>query len=59
MKSKKMLNEDGATKRIVLEKDGAYMAFTPKQAAMAINELRAQLWRGNPLMEGFIEARNN
>lgn len=33
-----------------------YKAFTPKEAALAINELKAQLWSGLPLSD--IETTN-
>ena len=54
MKSKKILNNNGSTKQIILEKEsGAYNAFTPREAAQAINELKSQLWSGMPLDKGF------
>lgn len=59
MQSKKIFNADGTTKYIILEMDGVYNRFTPKEAALAINELKAQLYGGIPLHHGFYEARNN
>lgn len=58
MKSKKVLNPDGTTKYIILESNGVYKTFTAKEAALAINELKAQLWSGVPLGSGFKAARN-
>jgi hypothetical protein len=57
MKSKKLLNPDGTTKRIVLESNGVYKSFTPKEAAMAINELKSQLWSGLPLSNKDVSSR--
>ena len=54
MKSKKILNPDGSTKRIVVQHDtGSYSSYTPKQAAEMINTLRSQLWSGLPLINGL------
>jgi len=58
MKSRKLLNPDGTTRSIVVEKDsGAFNAFTPREAAEIINELKAQLWNGMPLDNQFYKAR--
>ena len=58
MKSRKIINADGTTKRIILESNGVYKSFTPKEAALAVNELIAQLWSGIPLDRQFTEARD-
>jgi hypothetical protein len=58
MRSKKTLNQDGTTQKIILESNGVYKTFTPLEAAKAINELKAQLWSGVPLSTGFEEARS-
>lgn len=54
MRSRKILNSDGTTKRIILESNGVYKAFTPKEAALAINELKRQLWLGVPIFKKDI-----
>lgn len=54
MKSKKVLNPDGSTKRIIIQNDsGSYCSYSPKQAAQLINVLKKQLWGGIPLTDGF------
>ena len=58
MNSRKLLNGDGSTKSIVLQKEsGAFNSFTPREAAEAISELKAQLWNGKPFDNQFYEAR--
>jgi len=60
MKSRKRLNSDGTTRCIILEKEsGSFNAFTPREAAEAINELKAQLWSGVPFDNQFYEARKS
>ena len=57
MESRKRLNDDGTTKCIILYKEsGSYSAFSPREAAEAINELKAQLWSGLPLDNQFTKA---
>jgi len=54
MKSKKISNPDGSTKKIVVQHDsGSYSAYTPKQAAQMINTLKKELWRGIPIERDF------
>ena len=60
MKSRKLLNSDGTTRSIVIEKDsGAFNAFTPREAAEMILELQAQLWSGVPFDSQFYEVRKS
>ena len=60
MKSKKILNDNGTTKQIILAREsGSFNAFTPREAAQAINELKSQLWSGMPLDRQFSSAINN
>jgi len=55
MRSKKLVNSQGETVSIVLEKEsGAYNAFTPREAAEAIVALKLQLWTGTPRSKQFI-----
>lgn len=55
MNSVKRLNPDGSTRCIVVSHDsGSYSAYTPKQAAQMINELKRQLWNGVPITKRDI-----
>ncbi len=53
MKSKKTFNPDGSTKQILINNNGIYSAFTPKETVQAINALLYQLWSGRPLFFGW------
>jgi len=58
MKSKKLINPDGTTNKIIVLNDsGSYSAYTPRQAAQMINELSKQLWSGLPMNRKFTEMR--
>ena len=55
MRSKKLVNSNGETTYIVLEKEGgSYNAFSPREAAEAIVALQLQLWTGTPKSKHFI-----
>lgn len=48
--SRKLINSDGTTRKIIIRNEsGSYSAYTPRQAAATINELKKQLWSGLPL----------
>lgn len=58
MKSRKLMNPDGTTNKIVVQHDnGAFSSYTTKQAAEMINELSSQLWVGIPTSREFREER--
>ena len=58
MKSKKRFNPDGSTNKIIVHMgSGAYVSFTPIDAARMIMELTAQLNRGIPMNNDFKEQR--
>ena len=60
MESRKLMNSDGTTNKIVVKHDsGMFSSYTPKQAAQMICELRAQLWTGIPFSREFREERND
>ena len=58
MKSRKTLNTDGSTNKIIIQNDsGSYSAYTPIQAARMILELTAQLKSGIPIVNNFRQMR--
>lgn len=51
IQARKKLDSNGNTQKIIIKKDGAYMGFTPRQAAEVINVLKSELWNGLPLAD--------